>query len=228
MSGFRKNFSCEHVLTNFIESAKRALDDQTYVGSVMTDLSRAFDCLPPRLLLCKFHAYGVAEGSCILLSSYFVNRTQRVKIGNYRSQIIYKGAAQGSIMGPFCFNVLCIDLFFLIADNIRIFNYADDTTIMSCDINVHTVIENLENTANVIIDKTSRHVNALCRLRNVASKESKCIMFKTYTFNYCSTIWHYCGNISTIKIEKLNKRALRIVFNDNTSTYNELLSMSKH
>ena len=82
-----------------------------------------------------------------------MNRTQRVKIGNYRSQweTIYKGAAQGSIMGPFCFNVLCIDLFFLIADNIRIFNYADDTTIMSCDINVHTVIEHLENTANVII-----------------------------------------------------------------------------
>ena len=53
MSGFRKNFSCEHVLTNFIESAKRALDDQTYVGSVMTDLSRAFDCLPPKLLLSK-------------------------------------------------------------------------------------------------------------------------------------------------------------------------------
>ena len=82
-----------------------------------------------------------------------MNRTQRVKIGNYRSQweTIYKGAARGSIMGPFCFNVLCIDLFFLIADNIRIFNYADDTTIMSCDINVHTVIENLDNTANVII-----------------------------------------------------------------------------
>ena len=237
----------------------------------------------------------MAEGSCRLLSSYFVNRTQRVKIGNSRSQweTIYEGAAQGSIMGPFCFNVLCIDLFFLIADNIRIFNYADDTTIMSCDINVHTVIENLENTANVIIDwysnnsmkvnpdkfnaiifcknecvnltfnditiksmdevkllgikidkqltfnshvsdlcqKTSRQVNALCRLRNVASKESKFIMYKTYilsNFNYCSTIWHYCGKIATIKIEKLNKRALRIVFNDNTSTYNELLSMSKN
>ena len=38
----------------------------------------------------------------------------------------------------------------------------------------------------------SRQVNnALCRLRNVASKESKFIMHKTYiisNFNYCSTI----------------------------------------
>ena len=105
MSGFRKNFSCEHVSTNFIESAKRALDDQTYVGSVMTYLSRAFDCLSSKfmkLLLSKLHVYGVAEGSCRLLSSYFVNRTQRVKIGTSRSpwETIYKGAAQGSIMRP--------------------------------------------------------------------------------------------------------------------------------
>ena len=81
MSGFRKNFSCKHVLTIFIESVTCALDDQTYVGNVMTDLSRAFDCLPHKLLLSKFHVYGV-YGSCILLSSYFVNTTQRVKIGN--------------------------------------------------------------------------------------------------------------------------------------------------
>ena len=172
-----------------------------------------------------------------------MNKTQRVEIGNSRSQweTIYKGAPQGSIMGPFCFNVPCIDSFFLIADNIRIFNYAEDTTIMSCDINFHNVIANLENMTNVIINwytnklmkvnpdkcsaiifgknecvnltfnditvkamdevklldiqidkqlmfnshvsdlcqKTSRQVNSLCRLRNVACKKSKFIMYKS-------------------------------------------------
>ena len=49
-------------------------------------------------------------------------------------------------MGPFCFNVVCF------ADNIHIFHYADDTTIMSCDIKLHNVIVNLENTPNAIID----------------------------------------------------------------------------
>ena len=81
-----------------------------------------------------------------------------------------------------------------------------------------------------LCQKTIRQVNAPCRLRNVASKESKFMMYKTYilsNFNYCSTIWHYCGKIPTIKIEKLNRRALRIVLNNNTSTYYELLSMSK-
>ena len=154
MSGFRKGYSCENVLLHFVESAKSALDDKKHAGAVMMDLSRAFDCLPPKLLISKFHAFGVAEGSCRLLSSYFTNRSQRVKIGNSRSlwEHVVKGAAQGSLMGPFCYNVLCIDLFYLIRNDIRIFNYADDNTIMCYDENIHTVIRKLENMSNIMIE----------------------------------------------------------------------------
>ena len=98
MSGFRKGYSCENVLLHFVESAKSALDDKKHAGAVMMDLSRAFDCLPPKLLISKFHAFGVAEGSCRLLSSYFTNRSQRVKIGNSRSlweNVVKKGLHRG-------------------------------------------------------------------------------------------------------------------------------------
>jgi hypothetical protein len=134
MSGFRKKYSCENVLLHFIENVKSGLDDKKHVGAVMTDLSRAFDCLPPKLLISKFRAYGVTEGSCQLMSSYFHNRSQRVKIGNCRSEweSISKGAAQGSMMGPFCYNVLCI------------YNYADDNTIICQDNDIQSVIHNLE------------------------------------------------------------------------------------
>ena len=67
MFGFMKKYLCEDVLIDFIESAKSALDDQKHVGTVMTDLSRAFDCLPPKLMITKFHAFGVTERSCELL-----------------------------------------------------------------------------------------------------------------------------------------------------------------
>ena len=98
MLGFRKNHSCEHVLLHFIESAKLKLDKQEYTGAVLTDLSKALDCLPPKLLISKFHAFGVDDESCELLSNYFMNRMQRVKIGNVRSEwkIVGKGAAKGS------------------------------------------------------------------------------------------------------------------------------------
>ena len=52
-------------------------------------------------------------------------------------------------------------------------------------------------------------------------------MYKTYilsNFNYCSTIWHRCSKYATLKMEKLNKRALRIVYNNNKDmNYNNLL-----
>ena len=50
----------------------------THVGAIMTYLSRAFDCLPPKLMITKFHAFGVTERSCELLCSYFRDRYQRV------------------------------------------------------------------------------------------------------------------------------------------------------
>ena len=64
----------------------------------------------------------------------------------------FKGDVQGSLMGPFCKNVLCIDLFYLIRNDIRIFNYADDNTIMCYDENIHTVLHKLENMSIIMIE----------------------------------------------------------------------------
>ena len=47
-------------------------------------------------------------------------------------------------------------------------------------------------------------------------------------FNYCSAIWNYCSSKSILKLEKLNKRALRIVLNDDKCTYHDLLRISQN
>ena len=36
-------------------------------------------------------------------------------------------------------------------------------------------------------------------------------------------MWHFCGKTNNQKLEKIQERALRILYNDYTSTYNELL-----
>ena len=36
----------------------KCLDDNSVVGAVLTDLSKAFDCLPHDLLIVKLEAYG--------------------------------------------------------------------------------------------------------------------------------------------------------------------------
>ena len=43
-------------------------------------------------------------------------------------------------------------------------------------------------------------------------------------FNFCPIIWHFCGQTDTKKLEKMNYRALRHVYKDFTSTYEELLA----
>ena len=37
--------------------------------------------------------------------------------------------------------------------------------------------------------------------------------------NYCSTVWHFCRKGDLHKLEKSNERALRTVFQDQSSSY---------
>ena len=58
MAVYRKKYSTNHVLTRLIESWKKSLDKTFLVGTVLMDLSKAFDCIPHDLLIAKLHAYG--------------------------------------------------------------------------------------------------------------------------------------------------------------------------
>jgi hypothetical protein len=46
-------------------------------------------------------------------------------------------------------------------------------------------------------------------------------------FNYCPVIWHFCSEANTKKMEKIQERALKFIYNENHSTYEELLAKSK-
>ena len=82
LSAFRKRYGCPHVLTKLMENVKQALDEGENVGLILLDLSKAFDCLPHRLLLCKLNAYGVSYDACSLIKSYLCQRLQRVKVAS--------------------------------------------------------------------------------------------------------------------------------------------------
>ena len=97
------------------------------VGSIVIDLSRAFDGLPHSLRLAKVYAYGVNIESCKLIASYLHNRHHRVKIRDKRSDWlqIKRGVPQGSVMGPLPFNIF-INNVFLFNSGVNIYNYADE------------------------------------------------------------------------------------------------------
>ena len=53
ISACRKSYSSNHVLIRLIENWKQSLDNQKFVGAVLMDLSKDFDCIPQDLFNSK-------------------------------------------------------------------------------------------------------------------------------------------------------------------------------
>ena len=85
LSAYRKGYSCQSTLLALTEDWRQSLDGGHFVDAILIDLSKAFDCLPHRLLLEKLRAYNLAESAVSLLGSYLPDREQCVKIGNAQS-----------------------------------------------------------------------------------------------------------------------------------------------
>ena len=86
LSGFRASYSTQHALIRVLELWRRCLDSSGIVGTILMDLSKAYDCLPHDLLIAKLEAYGFNNDSLQLILSFLQSRYQRVKIGSYKSR----------------------------------------------------------------------------------------------------------------------------------------------
>ena len=105
LCGFRKAHFTQHALFKLLQAWKEELDKSGFVGTILMDLSKAYECLPHDLLIAKFEAYDIDKSDLNLIRSYLSNRKQRAKINSSYSDSydLVRGVPQGSTLSPSLF-----------------------------------------------------------------------------------------------------------------------------
>ena len=70
LCGFRKAHSTQHALFKLLQAWPKELDNSEFIGTILMNLSKAYDCLPHDLLVAKLGAYGLDRTSLSLTSLY--------------------------------------------------------------------------------------------------------------------------------------------------------------
>ena len=153
ISAYRKGYSCQHVLLKLTEEWRKHLDNNQVVGAVLMDLSKAFDCIPHKLLIAKLSAYNFDRETLKFLLSYLKGRKQTVnikgKLSNYLD--VLAGVPQGSILGPVIFNIFINDIY-NVFNICALENFADDNTLSSSAKSVAKLVDNLEKDSQKAIE----------------------------------------------------------------------------
>ena len=76
LTGFRKNHSIQHCLTNLLQKWKNTLDKSGFVCAMFLNLSKAFDATNHDLLIAKSGVYGFQKDALSLMKSYLTKRRQ--------------------------------------------------------------------------------------------------------------------------------------------------------
>ena len=128
-SGFRKGHCTITTCMKIKSDILKAMDTGEITLSVMADFSKAFDTVDFETLIRKLHQLNFSKSSLLILSSYLSNRKQFVQINDKESKklTVLNGVPQGSILGPFLFNIYVHDM--SANTDAECIQYADDTSL---------------------------------------------------------------------------------------------------
>ena len=129
---------------------EKRIDNGEIFGYLLTDLSKAFDCLDHELSIAKLNGYGFSLPALKSIRDY-PNRKQITRINFSFSEWLEFDlrVPQGRIWGLLLFNNFLTDLF-LIMEDIDITSYVHSNTPYVSKYLVDEVIDPSEQTANTL------------------------------------------------------------------------------
>jgi len=103
--GFRPSYSCESQVITVCQDIADTLDSGDRMGSIIVDISKAFDLVPHGRLLMKIANSGMDGRVVEWMKQFLIGRTQRVRTGGDLSDEVRvrSGVPQGSVLGPILF-----------------------------------------------------------------------------------------------------------------------------
>ena len=91
LCGFRKAHSTQHALFKLLQAWQKELDNSGFIGTILMNLSKAYDCLSHDLLIAKLGSYGLDRSSLRLLMDYLNPLSAKfIKWSNTLKQIVGK------------------------------------------------------------------------------------------------------------------------------------------
>ena len=122
-SAYRKNHSCETSLLRLINEELWGMEQQQVAILVIMDLLAAFDMVHHDILLSVLNKRFGFQGVMLnWVESYLQPRHFKVCIGDTKSTLrqLEQTVPQGSVGGPYLFNLYCSTITFVIPDDLDI------------------------------------------------------------------------------------------------------------
>ena len=78
---------------------------------------------------------------------------------------------------------------------------------------------------SILCRKAGARLRILQRLSSYIDEHYRMTIFRSFVLiNYCSLVWNFCETAHTSKMERIQFRALKYIYNDVSTSYEELLA----